>query len=82
MANRNPFDFLSKWCEEHVNPTAYDDEAGAKLLASQCLGDAKAAGFSQDAITKAAGGNLASYMLTELESAASKELDRLASKRD
>jgi hypothetical protein len=44
------------------------DTAGAKILASECLRDAKKAGMNEAAVIKAAGGNLATFMLTELES--------------
>jgi uroporphyrinogen-III decarboxylase len=78
----NPWEFLRDWCSEHVNPTGYDDTTGAEYLANECLRDAKKAGISQAALIKAAGGNLASFMLSELESAVNREVDRLASKRD
>lgn len=78
----NPFEFLRDWCREHVNATAFGDEAGALALADECLRDAKKAGFSEAAIIRAANGNLPGFMLSELESAAQREVDRLANKRD
>jgi len=78
----NPYEFLRNWVREHVNATTYEDTAGAKSLASECLRDAKKAGISEAAVIKAAGGNLASFMLSELESAANSEVERLASKKD
>jgi hypothetical protein len=78
----NPYEFLRDWVREHVNATTYGDAAGAKILASECLRDAKKAGMNEAAVIKAAGGNLASFMLTELESAANSEVERLASKKD
>jgi hypothetical protein len=78
----NPFKYLQAWCREHVKATAYEDDAGAEHLASECLRDAKKAGVSEAAVTRAAGGNLASFMRSELDSAADKEVDRLASKKD
>jgi len=78
----NPWEFLEGWAREHVNATVHDDEATAKHLADECLRDAKKAGLNEAALIKAAGGNLVSFMLTELNSAATREENRLAGKRD
>jgi hypothetical protein len=78
----NPYEFLRDWCREYVNPTMYDDEPTAKSLADRCLDAAKAAGLSAAGVIKAAGGNLKSYMLSELNSAADREVERLSSKND
>jgi hypothetical protein len=75
----NPFEFLRDWSQENVNATAFDDEATAESLASQCLAAAKDAGFGIASIIRAAGGNLAGFFLAEQDSAANRELDRLAS---
>ncbi len=77
---RNPYEFLRDWAREHVNPTAYDDEPTAKILAQECLRDARQAGYSEAGIIKAAGGNLENFMLSELESAVNREVERLAAK--
>jgi hypothetical protein len=79
---KNPFEFLQGWARENVNATSYGDDATAKHLAGECLRAAEKAGFGETSITKAAGGNLASYMRSESESAVSRELERLVSKRD
>ncbi len=76
----NPYEFLRNWCRENVNVTAYDDEPTARYLAREFLGAAKAAGLSAAGVIKAAGGNLAAYMLSELDSAANREVDRLSSR--
>ena len=76
----NPWEFLRAWAREHVNATAYDDKITAANLARECLRDAKQAGVSEAGVIKAAGGDLASWMLSELNSAADKEVERLASK--
>jgi hypothetical protein len=78
----NPWEFLEAWVREHVNATAHNDEATAKTLAAECLRDAKKFGFLDAQINKAANGNLVGFMLTELNSAANREEERLASKRD
>jgi hypothetical protein len=79
---KNPFEFLQSWARENVNATSYSDDATAKHLAGQCVRAAETAGFGETAITKAAGGDVASYLRSELESAASQELERLASKKE
>jgi hypothetical protein len=78
----NPWEFLEGWAREHVNATVFDDEATAKQLAAECLRDAKKAGISEQALIKAASGNLVSFMLSELNTAATREVNRLASKKD
>jgi hypothetical protein len=78
----NPWEFLSKWVENHVHATAYDDDGTAKNLAAQCLEAAKKAGISAASVIKAAGGNLQSFMLDALNSAVNREVDRQASKDD
>jgi hypothetical protein len=76
----NPFVFLGSWIREHVNATAYDDKPAAEFLADSCLRAAKKAGVSEASVIKAAGGNLADYMLSELNSLADREVQRLAKK--
>ena len=78
----NPWEFLEAWARENVNVTAYNDEAAAEYLARECLAAAARAHINEAAVIKAAGGNLVSFMLAELNSAATREVDRLASKRD
>jgi hypothetical protein len=80
MAMANPWEWLENWVKEHVNATVYDDEAGAKHLGQECLRDAMKAGVNQASLIKAAGGNLTTFMLTELNSAAEREVNRLAEK--
>ena len=76
----NPWDFLTEWVREHLNATGYDDEPTAKSLAGGCLEAAKQAGVSAAAVIKAAGGNLVTFMLHELNGAADREVKRLADK--
>jgi hypothetical protein len=72
----NPWDFLSKWAADHVQTVAVFDapDSLASHLAEQRLRDARAAGFKEDAVVKAAGGDLQGFMLAELETAANAEL--------
>jgi hypothetical protein len=77
MANLNPWEFLESWCRENVHATVYEDKPESKRLAFECRNAAKAAGVSEYGVIKAAGGNLEGFMLTQLNEAAGKELDRL-----
>jgi hypothetical protein len=78
----NPWEFLEGWARENVGPSGHDAEAVAKHLARECLAAADRAHINKAAVIKAAGGNLESFILTELESAANREIDRLAVKRE
>jgi hypothetical protein len=76
----NPWNFLEAWAKENVHATMYDDEATARQLARNCLEAPKKAGIAEAAITKAAGGNLSDFFLSELEAAANAEVACLAAK--
>jgi hypothetical protein len=76
----NPYEFLRDWVANNANPTAYDDRPSAKHLARECLAEAERRHISTAGVIKAAGGNLANFMETELNSAANREVDRLAEK--
>jgi hypothetical protein len=76
----DPWELLEAWAKENVHATAFGDEAIARQLAENCLEAAKRAGISEAAITKAAGGNLSDFFLSELESAANAEAGRRAAK--
>jgi hypothetical protein len=76
----NPWEFLETWAKENVHAILFGDEETARQLAKSCLEAAKKAGISEAAITKAAGGNLSDFLLSELESAANAEARRLAAK--
>ena len=76
----NPWKFLEAWAKENVHATMFGDEANARQLAKNCLEAAKKVGIAEAEITKAAGGNLFDFLLSELESAANAEAARLAEK--
>ncbi len=78
----NPWEFLDNWAREHVQSTVYDDNGTARNLAAQCRQEAKEAGISEASVIKAAGGDLESFMLDRLNSAADAEVKRLAAKDD
>ena len=77
---KNPWDFLDGWARENVHATVYDDTATAAQLALSLLQDADSAGISRESVIKAAGGNVARFMLGRLNEAANAEVDRLASR--
>jgi hypothetical protein len=76
----NPWKFLEAWAKENVHPTVFGDEATARQLAKHCLEAAKKAGIAETGITRAAGGNLADFFLSELESVVNAEIARLEAK--
>jgi hypothetical protein len=78
----NPFEFLQEWARNHVTATVYHDKTEARRLADECLRAAKKAGVSVASLIKAASGSLVSYMQAELDSAADREVKRLADKDD
>jgi hypothetical protein len=76
----NPWEFLEAWARENVHAAAFGDEATAHQLAKDCLEAAKKAGIAEAALTKAAGGDLSDFFLSELETAANAEERRLTEK--
>jgi hypothetical protein len=74
----DPWKFLETWAKENVHAILFDDEETARELAKNCIEAAKKAGIAEAAVTKAAGGNLSDFFLSELESAANAEERRLA----
>ena len=76
----NPWEFLEAWAKENVQAILFGDEETARQLAKNCVEAAKNAGITEAELTKAAGGNLSDFLLSELESAASAEEARLAAK--
>jgi hypothetical protein len=76
----NPWEFLETWAKENVQAILFGDEETARQLAKSCIKAAKKAGIAEAALTKAAGGNLSDFFLSELETAANAEERRLAEK--
>ena len=76
----NPWEFLETWAKENVRAILFGDEETARHLAKNCVEAAKKAGITEAAVTKAAGGNLSDFFLSELETAANAEERRLAEK--
>jgi hypothetical protein len=71
--------FLTNWVQENVNATVYEDTDEAQNLAEQCLREAKRGHLNEANIIEAAGGDLATFMLGELNRAVDREVeDRVA----
>ena len=67
--------FLTSWVLENVNVTHYDDTLEAKRLAEQCLQEARREQLSEAEVIDAAGGDLVTFMLGELNSAVDREVE-------
>jgi hypothetical protein len=63
------FDFLQSWIVENVNACMYGDKETAAHLAHDCVWEAKTRGITKADLIEAAGGDLNSYMLAELNRA-------------
>jgi hypothetical protein len=71
-------DFLTKWVRKNIKPTTaatHDDTPTAGRLAEECLWEAQAENLSAAEVTDAAGGNLLTFMVSELNRAADRETD-------
>jgi hypothetical protein len=66
-------DFLKKWVRKNIAPTTahvQDDTLTAGRLAEECLWEARGQNLSEDEVIDAAGGNLFTFMVSELNRAA------------
>jgi hypothetical protein len=66
-------DFLTKWVRKNITPTTAhirDDTLTAGRLAEECLWEAQAQDLSEAEVTDAAGANLLTFMVAELNRAA------------
>jgi hypothetical protein len=79
-AMANPRSFLDEWAKENVQAPVSDDKATVEKLAFECKEAARAAGFSEASIVKAAGGNLEAFLLDRLNGAVNAQVDRLVAK--
>jgi hypothetical protein len=71
-------DFLTKWVRKNITPTTahiHNDTLTAGRLAEECLWEAQAENLSAAEVTDAAGGNLLTFMVSELNRAADRETD-------
>jgi hypothetical protein len=79
MAN-NSSEFLEEWVRENVHATVFNDTSTAAELAMSCMNDADAAGINRESLIKAAGGDVARFMLDRLNAVVNAEVDRLVSR--
>jgi hypothetical protein len=71
-------DFLKKWVRKNITPiTAHirDDTLTGGRLAEECLWEAQGENLSAAEVTDAAGGNLLTFMVSELNRAANQKID-------
>ena len=70
--------FLRNWVRKNITPTTahiHDDTLTAGRLAEECLWEAQAENLSAAEVTDAAGGNLLTFMTSELNRAAELKID-------
>jgi hypothetical protein len=71
-------DFLKKWVRKNITPTTAhirDDTLTAGRLAEECLWEARGQNLSEDEVIDAAGGNLFTFVVAELNRAADQKID-------
>jgi hypothetical protein len=70
-------DFLKKWIRKNIKPTTaamHDDTPTAGRLAEECLWEAQGQDLTEAEVTDAAGGNLLTFMVSELNRAMDREI--------
>ena len=71
-------DFLTKWVRKNITPTTAhirNDTLTAGRLAEECLWEAQGQNLSEDEVIDAAGGNLFTFVVFELNRAAEQKTD-------
>jgi hypothetical protein len=71
-------DFLTKWVHKNITPTTAhirDDTLTAGRLAEECLWEAQGENLSEAEVNEAAGGNLLTFVVSELNRAADQKID-------
>jgi hypothetical protein len=71
-------DFLKKWVRKNIQATTaaiHHDTLTAGRLAEECLWEAQGQDLSEAEVTDAAGGNLLTFMISELNRAAEQKID-------
>jgi hypothetical protein len=74
----NASDFLKRWVRKNIAPTTAhirDDTLTAGRLAEECLWEAQGENLNAAEVTDAAGGNLLTFMESELNRAAEHKSD-------
>ena len=71
-------DFLKKWVRKNITPTTahiHNDTLTAGRLAEECLWEVQGQNLSEAEVIAAAGGNLLTFMVSELNRAAEQKTD-------
>jgi hypothetical protein len=71
-------DFLKKWVRKNITPTTahiHNDTLTAGRLAEECLWEAQGENLSEAEVIQAAGGNLLTFMVSELNRATEQKTD-------
>jgi hypothetical protein len=71
-------DFLKKWVRKNITPTTahfHNDTLTAGRLAEECLWEAQGENLREAEVSEAAGGNLLTFMVAELDRAAEQKID-------
>jgi hypothetical protein len=71
-------DFLTKWVRKNITPTTahiHNDTLTAGRLAEECLWEAQGENLSKAEMIDAAGGNILTFMISELNRAAEQKID-------
>jgi hypothetical protein len=71
-------DFLAKWVRKNITPTTahfHNDALTAGRLAEECLWEAGGQNLTEVEVVDAAGGNLLTFMVSELNRAADLKID-------
>jgi hypothetical protein len=72
-------EFLKKWVRKNVKATTaamHDDTPTAGRLAEECLWEARGQDLSEADVNEAAGGNLLTFMVSQLNGALNRAADR------
>jgi len=70
--------FLTKWIRKNITPTTahfHNDTLTAGRLAEECLWEAQGENLSEAEVIDAASGNLLTFIVSELNRAADREID-------
>jgi len=71
-------DFLKKWVRKNIKATTaamHDDTLTAGRLVEECLWEAQGEDLKEAEVKAAAGGNLLTFMVSELNRAMDREID-------
>ena len=73
--SEHAFDFLQSWVAENVNARMYEHLETVENLTQDCVWEAKTRGITTADLIEAAGGDLDTYILAELNRAVDAEVE-------